>query len=83
MLVMLLFFFFCMYLFIPHTGKIFIVIRFVLLFVLPTKKWTLAPVVTDPLCRRRGRERERRGETRRDNDDDAGVCKNLIEAVNN
>ena len=45
----------------------FIVIRFVLLFVLPTKKkkkWTLAPVVTDPSCRRRGRERERRGETR-------------------
>ena len=53
--------------FIPHTGKMFIVIRFVLLFVLPTKKkkkWTLAPVVTDPSCRRRGRERERRGETR-------------------
>lgn len=37
------FFSFCMYLFIPHTGKIFIVIRFVLLFVLPTKKMDARP----------------------------------------
>lgn len=81
---MLLFFFFfvciCLYL---TLGKFSLLSVLYCCLCYQQKKWTLAPVVTDPLCRRRGRERERRGETRRDDDDDAGVCKNLIEAVNN